>query len=73
MNIETACLTNDDLSCKAVVDLIDESECTFEYSVQEQLGLVTFSNAQACYDFIEQVCNIKDNIIYLYDCYNCNN
>lgn len=73
MNTETACLTNDDLNCKAIVDLIDNTECSFFYQPDEQLGYVTFYTANECYEFIERICNIKDSIIYLYDCYNCNN
>lgn len=72
MKETTAVLTNDDLNCKAIVDLVDSIDCDFYYLPDEQLGYVNFETANDCYNFIENICQIKDNIIYLYDCYLCN-
>lgn len=66
----TAVVTNDDLSCKAVIDLIDNTVDDFFYSPQELIGYCNFINVDKCNEFVSHICEIKDDIIHLYDCYN---
>ena len=66
----TTTVSIDELNCKPIIDLIDNSDCNFWYVPSEQLGYVSFKTSSECFNFIEQVEDIKDDIVYLYDCYN---
>ena len=69
----TICLTDDDLSCKPIVDLIDNTNCIFEYVPQELLSYVSFKTKREADDFLKVICKMKQDIIHLYYCFNCNN
>lgn len=65
----TTTVTDIELECKAITDLIDNCDCYFWYEPSEQLGYVSFSTEEKCHTFLSTLEDIKDNIIHLYDCY----
>ena len=57
----TVPLENEQLSCKAIVDLIDNFECMFMYNYTERLGYVYFENKTDLYMFLERMEDIINN------------
>lgn len=55
-------LENEQLNCKAIVDLIDNFECMFMYNYTERLGYVYFENKTDLYMFLERMEDIINNI-----------
>lgn len=69
----TTVVNNDELSCKAICDLIDNSAQAFYYEPSEQLGYVTFKTKYELFDFCDRITAIKGSILNMYNSYNCNN
>ena len=63
-------LENEQLNCKAIVDLIDNFECMFMYNYTERLGYVYFENKTDLYMFLERMEDIINNIQMLDNLYN---
>ena len=57
------------LSCKAVADLIDNFDCKFLYNTSGSLGIVIFENKTDVYMFTERLENILNNIQMLDNLY----
>ena len=62
-------IKNNQLNCKAVVDLIDNFECMFIYNYSERLGYVYFENKTDYYNFIERLQNIIEKTELLEYCF----
>lgn len=62
-------LENEQLNCKAIVDLIDNFECMFMYNYTERLGYVCFENKTDLYMFLERMEDITNNIQMLDNLY----
>lgn len=58
----TVPLENNQLNCKAIVDLIDNSDCMFMYEPSECLGYVYFDNKTELYMFLERLEDISNSI-----------
>lgn len=58
----TVPLENEQLNCKAIVDLIDNFECMFMYNYTERLGYVYFENKTDLYMFLERMEDIINNV-----------
>lgn len=69
----TVPLENEQLNCKAIVDLIDNFECMFMYNYTERLGYVYFENKTDLYMFLERMENITSNIDTLNKLYEMEN
>ena len=66
-------LENEQLNCKAIVDLIDNFECMFMYNYTERLGYVYFENKTDLYMFLERMEDIINNIDTLNKLYEMEN
>lgn len=58
----TVPLENEQLNCKAIVDLIDNFECMFVYNYKTECGYVHFVNKTDLYEFRERADEIMTNI-----------
>lgn len=62
-------LSIEHLNCKAVADLIDNSNCSFEYVPQDELFYAYFVNKTDYYKFIERLQNIIEKTELLEYCF----
>ena len=69
---QTTIVDDDELSCKSICDLIDETASKFYYDPAEGTGYVTFKTKYELFDFCDRITEIKHNIAHLYNSYNCN-
>lgn len=71
MNIfnKTVMLTDDELSCRSIIDLINRHNCSFEYVVSDECGYCKFNNTDDVDSFYSDLCEAKDKLFWLQCCY----
>lgn len=62
-------VTDEELSCKSITDLIDRHNCLFEYVVSDGYGYCKFSNIDDVDNFYSDLCELKDRLFRLQCCY----
>lgn len=67
MNL-TVAVSNEDLNCKSIVDLIDNFDCSFEYCPCDNCGYVYLNNKTDLYMFCERIEDLREAIFYLNIC-----
>lgn len=61
-------VSNEDLSCKSIVDLIDSFDCDFQYYPEDDCGYVFLDNKTNLYMFCERIEDLRELIFYLNRC-----
>ena len=64
----TVVVSNEDLNCKSIVDLIDNFDCGFEYYPPDNCGYVYLKNKTDLYMFCERIEDLREVIFYLNRC-----
>lgn len=61
-------VTDEELCCKSITDLIDRYNCLFEY-VGLGCGYCKFNNTDDVNNFYSDLCELKDKLFWLQCCY----
>ena len=69
-NIQIRQLDNETLSYQYILDLIDETDCFYQYCDEDNCGYIGFYDNIDLSCFCEEVCKRLDFIYYLERCYN---
>lgn len=62
-------VTDEELKCKSITDLIDRHNCLFEYVVSDECGYCKFNNTDDVDNFYSDLCELKDKLLWLQCCY----
>ena len=65
----TVPLSTEHLNCKAITDLIENFDCSFEYIPQDDLFYAYFDNKTDYYNFVERLQNIIEKTELLEYCF----
>lgn len=62
-------VTDEELCCKSITDLIDRHNCLFEYVVSARCGYCKFNNTYDVDNFYSDLCELKETLFWLQCCY----
>lgn len=69
-NIQMLQLDNESLNYQYILDLIDETNCFYQYCDEDNCGYIGFYDNIDLSEFCEEICDRLDTLFMLERCYN---